>query len=133
MSPDTRLPHCHLLAAPHDGAHVCATTASGVPVYLRLRQRAPPSAPKTRIATPIYQLLSRLESDRHLAEINQKHAQEEQPAADQHMWVQKHAPTRFTDLASAERCNIEVLQWVTAWRQPTTRPDKKVRPRPPHP
>lgn len=37
--------------------------------------------------------------------------------AGEHLWVDKYAPKKFTDLISLDSVNVEVLRWCIAWKE----------------
>lgn len=46
---------------------------------------------------------------------------------EQQLWVDKYAPSKFTDLTSNDKTNVEVLKWVAQWKGgPKGFPDKKI-------
>ena len=73
---------------------------------------------------PIYQLLNRLDST-----VSSKGLPNKISSADTddgiidvlegQLWVDKYSPEKFTDLLSHDKDNLQVLQWLTLWKDTT--------------
>src|ERR1700733_13513854 len=95
---------------PLANSFVTAHTLDEIPVYFSKQ------LPK---AENSYPFLSSISISKMLKTINNVEPVDFsiQPPSDPFLWVQKYAPTKFTELLSNERCNIELLQWVHKWSQ----------------
>lgn len=97
-------------------------TLSGERIQFKARQRAKllrgnHLQTSERLATPFYQLLRSVE-ERICFEIPPERIRTNpiSPVKEMQLWTDKYRPRKFTDLLAVDSNNIEVLRWVSQWR-----------------